>query len=39
MTTRVTLESRGISASVKIQGQEVLSLQDALRHSTRESIR
>ncbi len=38
-TTRVTLASRGNSACVEFQGQEVLSLQDALRHSTQESIR
>ncbi len=38
MTIRVTLASRGNSAFVEFQGQEVLFLQDALRCSTRESI-
>ncbi len=39
MTTRVTLASRGNSASMEFQGQEALSLQDAIRCSTCESIR
>ncbi len=33
-STRVTHASKRNSASVEIQGKEVLSLQDTLRHST-----
>ncbi len=38
-STKVTHASRRKSASLEIQGQEVLSLQDALRCSTHLSIR